>query len=119
MSGIDLENPPERLVTSSGNEAQLIGSTGAGTHPFVVQINRKLYPTLIYSNRDGSSTVATSTFEPSLTTLRAAPVKKSGWINVRKGRTCAGSIYPTEQAARQHMAGDSNCVYTAEITWEE
>jgi len=119
MSGIDLENPPERLVTSTGKEAQLIGNTGEGTHPFVVQIKRKLYPTLVYSNRDGSSTVATSTFEPSLTTLHAAQVKKTGWINIYSSDRCSSNIYPTEKVAIVSANNAASLVKTIEITWEQ
>ena len=98
-------------------EAQLIGSTGAGTHPFVVQIKRKLYPTLIYSNRDGSSTVATSTFEPSLTTLHAAQVKKTGWINIYNDNKCSPRIHNTKEIALECASlGYKN---TIEVNWEE
>ena len=119
MSKLDLENPPERLVTSTGKEAQLIGNTGEGTHPFVVQIKRKLYPTLVYSNRDGSSTVATSTFEPSLTTLHAAQVKKTGWINIYSSDRCSSNIYPTEKVAIVSANNAASLVKTIEITWEQ
>ena len=123
MSKLDLENPPERLVTSTGKEAQLIGNTGKGTHPFVVQIKRKLYPSHIYSNRDGSSTVATSTFEPSLTTLHAAQVKKTGWINLydsQGGETHCPSArtYSTRELAIE-AAETLPLIDTIHIKWEE
>ncbi len=50
---------------------------------------------------------------------RVAPVKHVGWINIYKGHSHygAGTVFPNEQKARDHSAG--NAVSTILITWEE
>ena len=70
MSELDLEEPGIKLVTMSGLEARVVGTIGEGECPYVVHVKGRRYPRLLYSNRNGTKTVTTSTFQPSLTTLQ-------------------------------------------------
>jgi len=124
MSGIDLENPPAVLMTTSGRKVRLVGNTGEGDCPYVISVEDGKCPILLYSNRDGSVTVSTSKLEVTMFTLRTVPVTRTGWINLydSKGGNshCPSAIiYSTRELAVEASAERSPLIDTIQITWEE
>jgi len=119
MSGIDLENPPAVLLTTSGRKVRLVGNTDEGDCPYVISVEDGKYPILLYSNRNGSVTVSTSRLEVTVFTLCTVKANKTGWINIYSSDRCSSNVYPTEKVAIGSANNAASLVKTVEITWEE
>ena len=119
VSGIDLENPPAVLLTTSGRKVRLVGNTGEGDYPYIISLEDGKCPILLYSNRDGSVTVSTSSLKETVFTLRTAPVKKTGWINIYRYSKSGICIHDTKDEAIEHSVNMDHVKDTIQITWEE
>ena len=118
---IDLNNPPERLMTSDGRVARVIGKRKTNDDKqFVLLIENKQGTSewCYYANQTGQQ-VWFDTGALSTLTLIAGPVKKEGWINIYRDGPAA-VMHLTKRAADSANSSNHGArVHCAYVTWEE
>ena len=117
-----LKNPDRKVVTRNGRSARIICTDRKDecNRPILalVEYVKEKQETCHGYNPDGKFEKIDSEYD-----LFFAPTKHEGWVNVYRSKNgyhyTNGSIYNTEEKAKERINDEENYIDTVKIEWEE